>query len=264
MTSAPVEIQNWPRGRWLAAIIIILTGQVGFIFWLGGQKSAATILPARQPRVYLPSNPEIQWPGVSDPTLFILANQRGFSGEAWMKIPRQEYDLPTWNEPTRPLALPVAELGAGLNQFLKTNASPRVELVERNGPEFPAIVTEDDSTPAQSKLTVEGEIASRPLRSNFKLDSWPANYLLSNSIVQIGVDRDGDVLSAILTKDGKSGSKDADNSALNLGKSARFEPLVSLKAGPPGVPQDRLRWGRLVFHWQTVLPAGTNAGPATL
>jgi TonB family protein len=74
--------------------------------------------------------------------------------------------------------------------------------------------------------------------------------LLANSVVEVAVDPAGQVVDARLLAP-RSGSAEADNTALALAHGLRFKPVGS----PAPV------WGRAVFEWQTLEP--TNAGPAT-
>jgi hypothetical protein len=59
-----------------------------------------------------------------------------------------------------------------------------------------------------------------------------------------------------------SGSPDADAAALRLAKAARFNSNAS---GGPGIstnPMPQLAWGRMIFEWQTLPVAATNAAIA--
>jgi TonB family protein len=81
------------------------------------------------------------------------------------------------------------------------------------------------------------------------LRSWSAADLLTNSVVRVVVDADGLVFSTALLPPG-SGSKAADQSALEMARSARFAPL------PRHAKQ---MTGTLVFEWHTVPLAETNS-----
>ena len=82
------------------------------------------------------------------------------------------------------------------------------------------------------------------------LPSWPASDLLTNSVVQVWVDADGQSLSPALLLPG-SGSREADQLAIKLSRTARFAPLPSNRA--------ELTPGTLIFEWHTVPP--TNSIP---
>jgi hypothetical protein len=97
-------------------------------------------------------------------------------------------------------------------------------------------------------------LASRRLLNPPKLQSWPASDLLTNSVMRVLVGADGTVISAIqlFTPPG-SGSKEADQQALDLSRAARFEPLHT--------GAENLTFGTLIFQWHT-LPL-TNAPSPT-
>jgi TonB family protein len=89
------------------------------------------------------------------------------------------------------------------------------------------------------------------------LRGWPQADLLTNSIVHVLVNADGNVLSEVLLV--SSGLREADEEALRLAGAAQFTPLPH----DPEThrPVSRLAWGTLVFEWQT-LPPGDDQ-PAT-
>lgn len=261
MSVATAEPQAcWSRQRWWASILAVLAVQMLLIFWLAGRRTALpqSLAPlVTAPQVHLPANASAGWPDLSNPALFVLANPHGFSGPAWMKVPALAYQLPEWSEPPLPLLSPTEQqLGSTLSNFLRTDLAANFELAIRPEPEMPASVPLDNLAMTQSLVTVEGELAHHPLLGALQLDAWPATEILANSEVQVGVDQAGSVYSAVLLA--KSGSKPADDSALNLAHSAHFKPWLWTSPGPPAA-QNRLHWGKLVFHWRTIAPPATNS-----
>jgi hypothetical protein len=259
MTAASVEPQPWGRRRWLAGVLAILAGQLGFIFWLGAPRPAALASVNFGPKVYLPANPREEWPGLDNPALFVLPNRHGFSGAAWVQFQTPGYDPQNWTEPPRPLPLAIAQLGGSLAEYARTNLASTFELVPKPEPQFEAVVPDENLGVARSTLTVEGELAKRPLLSKFQLPSWPGTEILTNSEVLVGVDRRGNVLSSVLVETKGSGSKEADAAALKLAASARFKPLRWTGPGQLPDAENRLSWGRLIFHWNTIPMPATNA-----
>ncbi len=262
MIAEAAESQHWSRHRWVASMLVILAGQLAIIFWLGRSQPVSPASFNFGPEVYLPANPREEWPGLSDPTLFVLANRRGFSGGAWLQFQSPEYDLQPWTEPPRPLTLPVAQLGNDLAEYVRTNLDRPFELAAKPEPAMQVVIPDENLGVARSTLTVEGELANRPLLTPIQLRSWPNNEILTNSEVLVGVDARGSVFSSVLVATKGSGSKEADTTALRLAANARFQPLRWTGPGQPPDAETRLRWGRLIFHWHTVPLPATNAPSA--
>jgi TonB family protein len=248
------QLQNWPRFKWSAVIVLILTFQVAMIFWLQGRTTPPPPPVSAQPVIYLPANREAELPGVDNPTFFVLPNQRGFSGPAWMKISALEYHPAEWTEPPRPLALPVEGLGRTLGEFVRSEVFRPFDVDNGRARhmEAPFPVSPADLVETQSTASVEGDLAGRPLLSSLNPVSQPAAEILSNSVVQIAVDAEGRVFSPALLRG--SGSLAADADALALAKSVRFQPLPS---GAPDISASVLTWGKVVFHWHTVPSTNT-------
>ena len=116
---ATVQFQSWPRFKWGAVIVLILMFQIAMIFWLQGRTTTPPPQASAQPVIYLPADPAAELPGVGDPTFFVLPNQRGFSGQAWMKISTLEYRPAEWAGQPHPLDLKVEQLGGKLSEFVQ-------------------------------------------------------------------------------------------------------------------------------------------------
>lgn len=261
MIAAYVE-PSWPRWRWLKVAALVLIVQVSLIFALSEKKPAIPIPIPDELGVSVPANPGAESPGLSSPAFFVLANRHGFSGNAWMKLPSLPYDLPKWVDPSPPTVTnPVPQLVAGLQAYVQTNLAGIFQLALKPEPEPDLLIPFANPGLAQSTFTIEDELARRPLITKFNLPSWPSADILTNSIVLAGVDQSGNVFSAVLLPDGKSGSKDADASALRQVSSARFQPLRPARLGEPTADETRLHWGRFIFHWDTVAPPATNNNP---
>jgi hypothetical protein len=268
MIAAEVETHTWSRRRWLAVIALALILQFGLIFWLGDRKTVRPMPAVKGTAMYLPTDQTADMPGLSDPTLFVLANRHGFSGPAWLKAPAIDYHLKEWTEP-EPQPAPVPELGRTLNEFVRANVSRPFEVAAKPEPQMDSMdyLPTISLVATQSTFTIEGDLAARPLLSDFKLKSWPATVILTNSEVLVAVNPEGSVFSAVLLvkcgpKDDPAAS-DADASAVNLAKSARFRPLRWSGPGQPTVSSTRLTWGRMTFHWNTSALPATNAPPKT-
>src|SRR5579872_300719 len=278
MISATVEPYSWPRRRWWGGVTLVFLLHLGLIFWFAERKSAGPAPLADGPKIYLASGQMAELSGLSDPTLLVLPNRHGFSGQAWLQAPVLEYHPVEWTEPPRLLQLPVQQLGWTLGDYVRNSLSGPVEVAAKPEPllNTAEFVTIPDLMPTQSTVSVEGELASRPLISVFALNSCQAPDILTNSIVQIAVDQEGRVASLPVLLS-RSGSRDADNSALSLAKTARFQPIRRHSLEKPGAltpklnngnhttatnAAPKLNWGRLVFNWHTIPMPSTNAAPA--
>jgi hypothetical protein len=260
MTASAIEAQNWAGRRWLSTILFILVGQIILIFWLSLHQPVVTHPEINAPKIFLENDDIMNRLALNNPAQFALANRNGFSGGAWLQTPALEYDSPEWTEPARPLEMSVANLGSALKEHAQFDSIGMFETASAPEPQLEPVAPLPD-LPARSTLVVEGELARRPLLSAFKLESWPAGDILSNTVVQIGVDRGGSVFSAVLPdgpKDSKEG-KAVDAYALDIARVARFQPLPRIDFDHPDSSDSNLQWGRLVFRWRTIALPATNS-----
>jgi hypothetical protein len=261
MNAALLDPRPWSRRRWWTIILLVFGLHVGLIFALSERKAPAP-RPVKVARLHLVAEGG-ELLALGDPTLFALPNLRGFSAPAWLPVPRVEFSPFKWTENPRFLALPVAQLGATFLQFMQTNTFARLELEALPAPELilPELLPQF-TPPTRSELRVLGDLAVRRLLNPPELPSWPAADLLTNSVVRAQVDAAGNVHSFTLAGAG-SGSKPADQRALELTRLLRFAPASQ----PPVISPDPvgpLTSGTLIFEWHTVPPPpATNAPPNT-
>ena len=264
MMSPSVEPSPWPRRRWGWTIALVFAGQVGLIFWLGERGPVRSRPPSPAPTLRLAGVSARQLLALQDPTLFALPHRRGFSGPAWLKLPLLRNRPPDWFEEARFLPLPVAQLGAGLGQFLPTNSLEPLQMPPLSEPEWalfePAPLP---LAPEQSRLRVEGGLAGRRLLATLDLPAWQHSDVLTNSIVQVLVNAEGRPVSVTLLPPG-SGLKKADDYALAQARTARFEPAGAggQQGQPLPAPLAHLARGALVFEWHTLPLPPTNAPAA--
>jgi TonB family protein len=258
MNPAGVELRQWPRRKWWGAMLGLFALQVALLWWFGASGPIKPRPVAAAPQLRFAGMAAAEFIALSDPTLFAQGHPRGFSGAAWMPIPVPEYQPPEWSEPPRWLTLEAQQLGSDFRRFVQTNRpfafapvgkpEPQLALIERpNG--FPAATI-------PSALQVGGPLASRRLINPPPLRAWSHSELLSNSVVRVLVDTDGNVMSQVLLA--SSGYRDADDVAVSLAKAAQFE-----RQSPPSASQFFLAppaFGTLVFEWQT-LPLPVTNGP---
>jgi hypothetical protein len=265
MTGAvQVEPRPHPRRRWWGLVVVVFALQLGLIFWLGARTPPQRRQVANAPALQLAGTAALEQLGLSDPTLFALPHQHGFSGAAWLSVPQPEFQSFEWSAPPRWLQLPLNQLGATFNEFIQTNNPGSSPSPPQPEPEL----TVPDSAPValsrqRSELLLVDDLARRRLLAPPQLPSFRHTDILSNSVVQMAVDAQGKAVSFTLIPPG-SGSAEADQYALKEARAARFEPL---SAGGPELPASRaaqLTWGKMIFEWHTLPVPPANppaAGP---
>jgi hypothetical protein len=246
--------REWPVHRWANVVLLIFLVQLGFIFLLGARKPVTPRAPRPVPPVSLLVNGDAAFAELHDPALFFLPNAHGFSAQARALTPRTEFAAADWNEPFRWLPLPAEKLGDTFQQFAAASLAPPVQLAEKIEPRGAALDAAGTplSPPAQSTLRIEGGLAGRPLLVQPGLPSQPGTDMLRASEVWVMVDVGGRVVSALLGAG--SGLADADQKALELSRTLRFEPLREDDPERLAHPLRGLVWGRLIFNWATVPP----------
>ncbi|MFO1514363.1 MAG: hypothetical protein U1F83_15880 [Verrucomicrobiota bacterium] len=225
---------------------------MGLIFVFGNRQPATAAWATPPPS----SSPPGQVQALADPTLFALPHSHGFAAASWLKLPRVEFAPFRWTEPLQLMNPPVAKLGNAFLHYAQTTAIPRPELATLSPPELTPleVPVQAAALKQRSAARVNGALAKRRwLNAPALLRSWPAADFLTNSVVQVLAATDGQIISAALLPPG-SGSKPADQQALELARSARFAPVP--RTG------EKLTVGTLVFEWCTVPLADTNAPAA--
>lgn len=263
MTSVLVESRPWSRRRWWGMVGLIFGSHLVLIFWLGENAPIRPRPDAPTLTLKLAGSASDALLALHDPTLFALPHQSEVLGPTWSSNPPPEFHSFAWPEPTNNPLLAIDQLGAGFNRLVETNAfsslpPPAKPLPELTLPEFPPLVT---VTP-HSTLRLEWDQAGRQLLTPLELRSWQNSDILSNSVVQIVVDAGGRPAFATLLL--TSGSKPADQQALEQANAARFEPLSRNLAEPALNSAAQLTWGRMIFQWHTLplpLTNATVAGP---
>lgn len=249
--------QGWSRRRWGWAVVAALGVQLGLV-WLLGERPQLRRLPQDFGlQISLAAEPDsarqlARLPLREEPTLFALPALHGFSGRAWMTAAPLGYEPEAWTEPMRWLEVEPERLGLGFGALVA--ASARAPLLVAEKP-LPGLIGAELPVPGvpvrtQSVVRLSGGLAQRRLLEPLGVPSWPHPDILSNTVVQVWVDGAGWVLSATVLHG--SGSAQADQFALRLALSARFEPA---KAEPGSEGTLGLTDGRLIFLWHTVPPA---------
>ena len=251
---------SWSRWRWLSWVTVIFAVQVALIFLLSDRKPVSVRQPSAVPELSL-TTLSSELLELDDPTLFALPHANGFSGAAWMQSPRVEAAPLRWTEPPQWLSMPAGQFASAFVDFMQTNRFPRFSLELKPAPQLIKLERSPTraSPAAASSVRVEGNLTGRAIANPPVLAAQPAADMLANTVVQVIVDSDGKVFSAILLPPG-SGAKDVDQSALNIAKSTRFKPL------PPETlnASESTGWtrGRMIFQWRSEPVTQTNLPPA--
>lgn len=248
-------------GLW-AAVVIVFIVQVAAMFWVGNPPPVKPIDVPAAPKIHLAAKGAEELLALQDPTLFMLPHRDNFSGEGWLKIAPKVFQPTNWSEPPQPLPLPLEQLGAEFAAYMETNPPPPFQPRVSSGLE----IAEADVAPmppiaSSSTVRVEGDLARLRLLTPVHLPPQTNADVLKNTVVQVLVDARGNPFSPVVLPGGSSGSGDVDALALtNYVKALRFEPAETAALGT--VLSDKMTEGKLIFEWQTMAPAPTNAPTA--
>jgi len=247
MNSAVFEPRAWSPARRWGFIMLVFAAHVGLILALTNRKPVKPRPPAPAPSLSLAPEPN-EWLALNDPTLFALPHRQGFAGAAWLTFTNAPLPPFRWTEPPRLLPLSVADLGVTFAQFMRTNRFVNQRLETIPVPDLPLPVAEElaVTTATNSTLRVAGDLAGRQWLNLPQLRTWRSADLLTNTVVQVLVNAEGNVVSPTLLIVRVSPSADqiaADQSALDVVRAARFEPLRRASLA--------LTVGTLIFEWRT-------------
>jgi hypothetical protein len=251
----------WTWRRWCVFIALIFCLQLGFIFLLGDRSRPRFRTTSPAPKLGVLENPSSELIALTDPTLFALPHQVGFSGPAWMKMPPVPARSFEWNEEPSWLALPIGQLGNVGVTDAETNQTELLTLAlfepEATASE-PVFVI---SSRQKSEFQLGEGLERRRLKTVPKLPSWPHSEFLTNSVVRLFISGDGVPVSTPVLLS-SSGLKTADDFALAQASAARFEPIINEGPNRSASPLANSTWGTMIFQWQTLPLSATNAGSA--
>ena len=266
--AVPVEALPWSRQRWITTILVGVAAQAGSIFWLAERPKPGLTPEKFSTAIHLVTDTGTarRWnelPALTDPTVFALPGQHGFSGSAWLRFTPPEYPLTDWSEPNRWLELNAATLGETFARFVLTNHSAPLRIADKPAPRLPLDELSAPNMPmrAHSLVRIEGDLARRALLAPLAPPSWPHGDVLGRSEVQLLVDANGFAVSTVLVAE--SGLPAADQHALELARAARFNSLRRPKGENPSAAATLLTRGRMIFLWHTLPALQTNAPPPT-
>ncbi|MBA4148028.1 MAG: hypothetical protein H0X66_07910 [Verrucomicrobia bacterium] len=186
---------------------------------------------------------------VSDPALFVVPSGSSFSGAAWMNVKEMDYSPAEWTEPPRWLSLRPETLIGAFNQFVQLSRNPVMHVSEKIVPFEPPSSTRTTVSNNFSRVRVHGDIAGRLASELPVLNSWQNPEPLDRSVVEVGVNEAGQVVSMRLIH--HSGLAAADQVALKMAGRLQFAPASATS----------LMLGKINFLWQTEPLAATNGIP---
>jgi hypothetical protein len=234
-------------------LALIFSGQLALIYGLSNRAQLRERSPARAPVLQFTSGQASELMALWDPTLFALPHRQGFSALVWNVRQPAETSAAPQAEPIEYLDFSDQGLGAIFNQFIATNRfeppSPAVEPAPDLG--MPNIIS-PQAVSAPSRMRVKGDLASRKLINRIIVPPMPHTEILAPTVIQIMVDADGRAVSPGAVVPPGSGSREADQRALELARSARFESIRPTGPGSSATQPGGLTDGRLIFEWQTV------------
>jgi hypothetical protein len=258
MNATSAGPRPWSRSRWFISILMVFAAQVGLLFALRSRTPMVPPAPAPALSISVATEPaEIL--ALNDPTLFLLPHREGFSGEAWRKTPRLEFQPADWSERPRLLPWTGQPPGGDFAISIRSNAVTAFQAFAIPDPGLEPEYSPEDPLATNSTVRIEGALKERRLVAPFTLRSWPNKDLLTNSVVQVQVDARGDVFSAVLLAPPASPRSDADQLALNLVKKARFEPVQPVGPGRMKSSAPELTTGTIIFQWQSLPLPPTNS-----
>jgi hypothetical protein len=242
---------------------VAFTAQIALLAFLGQRPHPPAPVPRFNASIHLAADAWSaqqlsDWPLLTDPTLFVWPNAQSFSGAAWLRYSPLQHRLSDWAEPPSWLGLDAGRLGRSFSEFVATNQPPPLRIAEKPlpPPTGSAPTVPNEPLAERSDLQIEGDLARHPLLTPVTLRSWPHTDLLTNTVVQVLVSSEGDVVSAVLLAE--SGLKTADDEALRLATGARFRPWPT--AAAQNASERTVSWGKLIFQWHMAPPsASTNA-----
>jgi len=238
------EHRRWPLRDWLLFIALVFVAHLAFLF-VFGERTPAPVRPVKNvPHLQL-ADSSSELIALDDPTLFVVPRSGDF---ATLKTPSIEPPDFQWTEAPRLLSLPAGTFGAAFKGFMQTQPFAAYPLDFKPQPELSApAISVQPAFAEHSLLQIEGDVAHRRLLDEMTLPDLPYTDVIGPSKVQVLVSAAGKVVSAVLLE--PSGWAVADERALQLARSARFEPSA------------RLAVGQMIFNWHTVVPP-PNPTPA--
>ncbi|MCF7708509.1 MAG: hypothetical protein K9N52_06395 [Verrucomicrobia bacterium] len=185
-----------------------------------------------------------------DPSVFALADIRGFSGHAWLKNDEFEpapIDLTA--PPMEGFVLRPDDLGKTFPDEVVKEYPELLSFIEKPAPELNEPLVPNVTAQTQTVVRVEGELSGREVLTRTEYPAWRGTDVLDSTVFNVAVDNNGAVFSVRAVS--SSGSAAADARAMEYVKQLRFAPVFGAD------DETALCWGRMNFLW-AVLPPGSG------
>ena len=242
------DLVRWGRGKWLAAVLSIFALQIGLFIWASQKEVQKRAIYPSEPKISFAASANVLKRGffeMENPFLFAAASSQGFSGEAWLRAPA--WRLPTVGRRVAPNYLASAD-ARKITQQQDADQSFALVATRRTSAQLPAPKEPAQVGKPSSELRLEG-FNRRTLAAPLALPVQYHSDVLSSTVVEATIGRDGLVISARIIEN--SGSAQADAEALALARSARFQPVNTAESVAVV--------GKLIFEWFALSLSHTNS-----
>jgi TonB family protein len=228
-------------------LILAFVVHVGLIFLFGTRKPVVPMPLGLVPHLHLTDSGN-ELVALSNPTLLARPNAHDLTTTYWRQhspVPPPNFD---WPELPHYLELNPNDLGVAFHEFVQQNRLADFPLNFKPEPDaaVPTVDLESPIPPA-STLKFLDELTERQPLNIATPPSWARNDVLAPSKVQVLVDKDGYVVSAVVLESSKD--VEADGKALEMARNLRFTP-----AAQPTM-------GGIIFYWHTVPAPPPTATP---
>lgn len=264
MSATDGDTGSWSPLKWVLIVAVLFVIQAGLFLWLGKRKPLPAAVPKAGVVVQMSPIPDDSR-DLENPLLLLTPNVHGFS-RAWMTVSNMTHEPPAWaGASNAELARPVRPLGGDVALLVTNSVVASYSVVDRPHAESgPLMLAPEPGDEEGSTLTIGGDLAGRKLISMPMLLTQYSDSRLSNSVVEIDVDAEGNVFDPpIIGPNGKSGSPESDTYARQVARTLRFAALPQAGGSHSAWPAAKFTTGTVTFHWRTEPPALSNSSPSS-
>ncbi|HAV63002.1 MAG TPA: hypothetical protein DCY13_11630 [Verrucomicrobiales bacterium] len=253
---------QWSPRRWTVTIGLFFALQAGLAWKLADPAPVQTRGDELPFHIrHLPESQSVEVAtllNLIDPTRFVLPSRQGFSGPAWLEMRPLVHQSPGWSSPPEWLRFNPNGLLGDLATFGETNHPVRASVAEflTRPPEERVALSDSLLPPAETRFALRGDVSRADLTGLPALPSLEHSGVLSPSVVSLSIDERGRVFALALRE--SSGSAAADQQAVAIGRSLRFNVRPGFPAAQSRDDFGRLRRAFLTIHWWTRPPTATN------